>query len=261
VINKAGNTSGSQIREASKSQPRKPISGGTISTPLKSFTPLSLEDLFFKQLEKTKSSLNHSHLLKTMPLKKVLPPLNEILLLLGKTAPDPGNADTVQMMKFLNSWIEKYGDLLPDKSRKEIEALKNLLESRNVMREKENKEILFFGNMVKQDNPQWRVSLLREKYQQGEESEDQEQIHCVLDLFCKNLGQIKVVLSSEKRQMFCHFFSTDSQSRHIIRNSLSRFREKLKESGLEPPVFRVKRKKNTEKDLSGHKEKRIGLWV
>lgn len=246
--------------EASKSSPPQ-----SKSSVVKTFSPPLLKETILQQLELIKNVLNHPRIMKSIPLKTALPPLREILLLLGQTSVEPGDADVLLIGKFLNLWSHKYGDLLPVKSQEDIQVLKNLLNSMKIHSEEKEQAPVFFSNMVEEerDGSPWRVTLLKEERPKGG-APGEEQVYCQLDLFCENLGTVKVVLSGEKEQMFCKFFSGESKSRKIIRKALLRFRENLKSSGLEPPLFTIGRKMKQVKmnscEISHEKRKGIGLW-
>ena len=218
-------------------------------------------EIILKQLENLNHSLKNPVLIKSIPLKTVLPPLNEILLLLGKSSLDPLDTDVLLIKNFLGSWLKKYSDLLPRKQKKELVALKNLLESMRMDKKGEEESRIFFGNMTKleKDRPEWKLTINRRKGDSGKSEED-EKVECILDLSFLRLGTVKVVLSREKERFFCRFYSSQALCRQSIRKSMTIFREHLLESGIELPLFRISPRIPDRLVRPVRQEKGIELW-
>ena len=224
----------------------------------KFFSPTAKETLL-KQLDLVTQSFKTAILLKTFSHNKALVSLNEVLLILGKTTMESGDMDVLLIEKFLSSWLKKYGEGLPDKRKKELITLKNLLVSKRIDEDMAETIKIFFSNQAedKKEQLQWKVLIEREKSKQ--ENGDDE-LKYALIISCNHLGLIRVNIGRNKKQLYCSFVCDESKSRHIIRKSLPVFRKNLLDKGMEIPVFRLSRQKFSRELKIDSGEKRINLW-
>lgn len=246
------NVSGS--KSSGKMKHKSPVVNKKIFTP-----PGQVKTEIYKELELLGKTLKLPSLAKIKGLDKILPPLNEIVSLLGQSSLDPFDGDVLLMEKFITSWIKKYGGLLPEIQKKELNVVKNLLGSRRLEESDDNKIIFGNGSEAQEDRIRWKVDFHREKESADTSAED-EKVFCVLNLFCINLGDIKVSLQGEKEQLRCIFFSDRKGSRQIIRKSLPQFRDHLIKARLKVPFFRISRKKKTTTAITEKSVKRVRLW-
>jgi hypothetical protein len=223
---------------------------------------IQLKESIQNQLEIVKLNLKNPSLLTKLPLKTVLPPLNEILLLLGFSSLNPNDADLKLMEKFLQSWLDKYGDFLPDKQRKELVVLRNMLVSARMNKAEDEswRLVLNYSGEQSDEFPKWKVTYRGEKEPSQKENDD-EKIECALNLSCLNLGEIKVLLSRRKERFYCDFSSSLSLSRQRIRKHLDQFKNYLQNSGIDSPHFSISRKLKEKKLMAKSEKSRVGLWV
>ena len=199
-------------------------------------------------------SINSLLVQKSDSSNKIITPLLEILQLLGKSSLDPLDSDVLLMEKFILSWLDKHGEKLPFKQKRELIDLKNLFASRKMKLLAEvDPSLLSQLSSPEQDFINWKVSYLNGSLTSG--SDEKDAVYCILNFYEESMGDLRIVLSKDRTTTKCAFQCSKKNIRMKIRKSFINFKSQLKERGLEIPQLHVGIfYKDNPKDFNNSKE-------
>lgn len=218
------------------------------------------KEILSAMLENITRSMKSPRLMNSVRLKNLITPLNEVLQLLGQTSLEPTDSDVLLIEKFIGSWLKKYGEFLPEKNRRDLRELHNLiLSGRMEYSENDTDHPLFsFRADGNGSFPHWKVSYRQRRIR--DQQEEDEKASCTLELSTANIGHIKVLLSKNGEKMICLFQSRDRKVRQLIRKSLPLFRKQLQIREIIIPDISVSRLSDREADKLSGRPEGVNLW-
>jgi hypothetical protein len=204
---------------------------------------------------------------KTLPsAHKGLSSLRGMLSLLNNNPPVPGSVDSLLAVKYLESWIRKYGQDFPAKIMREIRQTAQLLqyENREIQALREDSGFLYTvdgSSAEEKGRPSWSLSVNRDRNGAGAEPGENTS-YCVLNFDSSVLGPLKAVLHYDGKRSRIGFHCSKWQTRHLLRHAFTRFRNRLFRSGFQSCELRVGRYKSNKLNSPTRRKpvRRIGLW-
>lgn len=198
--------------------------------------------------------------MKSRELRPAIPPLQSILQLLGKTSMDPLDGNVLLIGKFVENWLEKFGDLLPSKYKKELKELSNLLFSQKLeaLEDENSKTLYSFAADNRGNDPLLKV--LYRKGNQNHQAGQNDPISCVLECSTENMGNFRIVLSKEKKHYLCLFQGSDKNGCREIRKHLPDLRRQLENRGLDIPQIKVSPTVDSVDSDDSSVKKGLDLW-
>ena len=204
---------------------------------------------------------------RTIPsAHKGLSSLRGMLSLLKNNLPVPGSVDSLLAVKYLESWIRKYGQDVPAKIVRDIRQTAQLLQHENQelrdLREDSGFLYSIEGASSKETGrPSWSLSVNRDRTGAGADSGEKTP-YCVLNFDSSELGPLKAVLHYDGIRSRIGFYCSKWQTRHMLRHAFTGFRSRLFKSGFQNCELRVGRYRSNllNSPVQQYLKRGIGLW-